>query len=189
MRKNNRIQTGRTIGERRERLETASERMAARKRGKQKQFWRILGTTLLFLAIFGGIVYTILSLFNREESIEKGDDVEVTYAPTIEVVDEDAELTGEKLQLSSRMSQWIGQMEVDLRELGYIATKALIPSGAIREMDFYIDGYSGFIKTTIDRGTGVSAEDAGRMIQYLEGIGVSDFEYIDVRVEGKGYWK
>ena len=38
----------------------------------------------------------------------------------------------------------------------------------------------------IDRGAGVSVEDADRMIKYLNGGG---FEYIDVRVEGKGYYK
>ena len=35
----------------------------------------------------------------------------------------------------------------------------------------------------------MSVEDADRMIRYLEGIGKVDFEYVDVRVEGKGYWK
>jgi hypothetical protein len=42
---------------------------------------------------------------------------------------------------------------------------------------------------TTDRGAAVSVEDADRMIRYLTDKGISEFEYIDVRVEEKGYWK
>ena len=87
------------------------------------------------------------------------------------------------------MKEYIGQAEVDFRELGYQPIKAVIPVGSIREVDFYLDGYTGFIKMIIDRGTGVSVEDADRMIKYLADIDVSDFSYIDVRIEGKAYWK
>ena len=69
------------------------------------------------------------------------------------------------------------------------SSSAIIPSGSIREIDFYLDGYSGYIKTIIDRGAGVSVEDADRMIRYLSEIGVGEFTYIDVRIEGKAYWK
>ena len=87
------------------------------------------------------------------------------------------------------MKEFIGQTEADLRALGYVPTKAVIPSGSIREVDFYLDSYNGFIKTTIDRGSGVSAEDTDRMIKYLAGIGVNDFTYIDVRIPRKAFWK
>ena len=64
-----------------------------------------------------------------------------------------------------------------------------MPAGAIREIDFYLDGYNGFIKFTLDRATGVSVEDTDRMIRYLAGKGISDFQYIDVRLDGKAYWR
>ena len=91
--------------------------------------------------------------------------------------------------VTSRMKDYIGQAEVDFRALGLVPVKAVIPAGAIREIDFYLDGKTGFVKTTIDRGTGVSTEDAKRMLDYLESQGITDFEYIDVRLEGKAYWK
>ena len=43
---------------------------------------------------------------------------------------------------------------------------------------------------TIDRGTAVSVEDADRMLRYLKTIGqIENYTYIDVRIEGKAYWK
>ncbi|MBQ9180683.1 hypothetical protein IJ135_01140 [Candidatus Saccharibacteria bacterium] len=93
------------------------------------------------------------------------------------------------VSITSRMSEYIGQAEADFRELGYTPVKAVIPSGSIREVDFYLDGQPGRIKTIIDRGTGVTVEDADRMLRYLASIGVTSFEYIDVRVEGKAYYK
>ena len=190
MRKNNRVQIGRTIGERREHLETASERLAARKKGKKKQFWRVFLTMILFLAVFGGVVYGGIVFFNREET-EVIPEAEMIYSsPKIPVVDEDAELTGAELNLTSRMSTWIAQAEHEfIVETGYTPVRAVIPSGAIREVDFYFEEFSGYVKTTIDRGVGVSVEDFSRMMQYLSEKGVADFTYIDVRVEGKGYWK
>ena len=83
----------------------------------------------------------------------------------------------------------MGQAESDFRDLGYTPLRAVIPAGAIREVDFYLSGWVGKIKMTIDRETAVSVEDADRMLRYLQGINVSEFEYVDVRVEGKGYWK
>ena len=37
--------------------------------------------------------------------------------------------------------------------------------------------------------TAVSVEDADRVIRYLASIGAGSFSYIDVRIEGKAYWK
>ena len=104
--------------------------------------------------------------------------------PTIEIVDEEAASAGGKI--TSRMTAYIGQVEQSFRDLGYQPTRAVIPSGAIREVDFYLEGYEGFIKTIIDRGAGVTVEDADRMIRYLDG---EPFSYIDVRIDNKAYWK
>ena len=65
----------------------------------------------------------------------------------------------------------------------------MIPTGAIREVDFYLEGYDGFIKTTIDRDSAITVEDADRMIRYLADKEISVFEYIDVRVDKRAYWK
>ena len=122
----------------------------------------------------------------REEVFPQTDNTEV-YAPTIEVIDEDAAATSG--EITSRMSEYIGQAETEFREYGYKPIKAVLPTGSIREVDFYLDGYNGYIKMITDRGAGVSVEDADRMLRYLTGQGISDFNYIDVRISGKAYWK
>ena len=180
------IQSGRTIAERREKLETASERAEAHKRSKKRQIIRII------LTVAGFIVATILliqffAFFFRDRGIEPEPTniITVTPKPTIEVIDNATSGTG----ITTKMSEYIGQAEIDFKDLGYNPTKAVIPTGAIREVDIYLDGYTGFIKMITDRDTAVSVEDADRTIRYLKTQGVSDFLYIDVRIEGKAYWK
>jgi hypothetical protein len=87
------------------------------------------------------------------------------------------------------MNSYIGQAETDFKALGYNPTKVIIPNGYIRMVYFYIEGYNGYIKMTIDRGSAVSVEDADRLIRYLASQEVTDFEYLDVRTPGKAYWK
>ena len=186
--KHSKLKSGRTIGERRERLETASERMAARKKVKKRQNFRVFITVVIFLA---AIVVGMFFLINflRQRAIDETDStpavVVKTYSPTIGITDENS--TGGKI--TSRMKEYIGQLETDLRDLELTPLKAVIPAGSIREVDIYLVGYNGYIKTTIDRGTGVTAEDTERMLRYLRDQGINDFEYIDVRIDGKAYWK
>ncbi len=182
------LKLGRTIAAQRERLETSSERMAARKKGKQKKIIRLSVTVAIFLVFFGFAGYLLISFFKKDAELSQQEaEIEVTFKPTIEIVDMDLLLTGKAI--TARMKSYIGQLEIDFKDLNYQPTKAVVPSGSIREVDIYLDGYNGFIKTTIDRGSGVTVEDADRMLRYLAGIGVTDFEYIDVRIDGKAYWK
>ena len=186
---------GRVIGERREKLETASERTVAHEKAKKKQARRLTSTIIIYLAIAIAAIYFCAKFFKQMADNEAVDDsptsttIIVPYAPTIEIVDEASQATGG--HITSRMKEYIGQAEVDFRELGYTPVRAVIPNGAIREVDMYLDGYAGYIKLTIDRGTGVSVEDADRMLRYLatNGIDNNGFEYIDVRIDGKAYWK
>lgn len=186
--KNSTLRSGRTIAERRERLETASERIAARDKVHHKKRRRLVLTIIGFVACITVAVLAGLWLFRGKEQIaEYTPTVYNPYAPTVEVIDEDAGISDGKI--TSRMKEYIGMAEADFRELGYTPTKVVIPSGAIREVDFYLDGHPGRIKLTIDRGSGVSTEDADRMLRYLAGQGITEFEYIDVRIDGKAYWK
>lgn len=178
------LRSGRTIGERRERLETASERSAAHKKRQKKQKLRLVLTISGFVVAIIAAIFIILPLFGEREELTYTPSVVVPYSPTIEVIDED--YSGE---LPGSIKEYIGQAEADFRELGYTPVKAVIPSGAIREVDFYLEGYTGFIKLITTRGTAVSVEDADRMIRYLADKGITNFTYIDVRIERKAYWK
>ena len=182
------MRTGRTIAEKREVLEKAAEREDFHRRLKRQKRGKAL-LSILGLALFAGI-FIILGLImfgGRESSEGVAEVVTVPITPTIEVIDAD---TGSgSSHITSRMKEYIGMAEMDFRELGYVPLKAMIPAGAIREVDFYLDGHPGFIKLIIDRGSGVSVEDADRMIRYLAAQGVTDYQYIDVRIDGKAYWK
>lgn len=186
--KNSRIKSGRTIGERRERPETSNERQEARKKVKKRQTFRVGFTVVLFTIVaIAAIILVVIFLKNRATNeAETAPTVVVkTYKPTIEIIDENAAASG----ITTRMSEYIGQLENDLKDLSLTPVKAVIPAGSIREVDIYLDGHTGFIKTTIDRGTGVTAEDTERMLRYLREQGIGEFQYIDVRIDGKAYWK
>lgn len=182
------LKIGRTISEKREKAESTFERGEIRKKGKRKKFVRVLFVILGF-AFVAGVIACVMKYLLMNEIESEGNDGGQTTAvvpkPTVEIVD----LGPGGHDITSRMKDYIGQAEQDWRDLGYFPVKAEIPSGSIRQVNFYLDGYTGYIKMTIDRDTAVSVEDGDRLIRYLKEKGIEVFEYIDVRVEGKGYWK
>ena len=180
------IKAGRTIGERREKLETSNERMAARKKDKRKKSFRVFFVSVIFLLV-AAILITLYFAFFSTKNNQAIDITAYTYEPTIEIIDEDQNAAREGIP--TRMRSYIGQAESDFRARGLTPVKAVIPASAIREIDFYLEGHSGFVKMTIDRDTAVSVEDADRMFRYLSDSGITDFQYIDVRLPGKAYWK
>lgn len=187
--RNSAYKMGRTIGEKRERLETANERAAARKQDKKRQARRVFFTIVGFVVLVGLLVFLTFFFVGTGEPNESSLPIEettVTTEPTIEIIDEDAKTAG---NITNRMRAYIGQAEQDFRDLGYEPIKAVIPTGSVREVDFYLKGQTGFIKLHIDRGTAVSVEDADRMIRYLKGQGIAEYTYIDVRIPSKAYWK
>ena len=146
--------------------------------------------TVIFVLVLGFLGWLgILWLVNLESNLsnEIDNNEEPTLVASIEIIDENSNATGGIL--SRRISEFVAQCEMDFFELGYNVVRAVIPADAAREIDLYIDGYSGYVKTVTDRGAGVTAEDFDRMVRYLQSIGKVDFTYIDVRTEGKGYYK
>lgn len=183
------IVVGRTIGERREHLETANERAAAREKDKRKNRLRILSVSIALIAFIGVLVLLARIFFTppTEPTTSIEPEPTISYEPTIEIIDSSASSTGGKI--TSRMKSFIGMIESDLKPYGYKPIKAVIPVDSIREVDLYLEGYNGYIKTTIDRDAAVTAEDIDRMLRYLAGQGVTDFEYLDVRTDGRAFWK
>ena len=183
------IMSGRTIGEKRERLETRNERAAARKKDKKKAARRVFFTILGFvmLGVAAVLVARNFIVKNEPEPIAEQSEPIPEYRPTIEIIDEDSSAAEGKI--TSRMESFIGKLERDFKDLGYRPAKAVIPTGSIREVDFYLESHPGFVKTTIDRDSAVTAEDADRLIRYLAGQGIAEYQYIDVRLPGRAFWK
>lgn len=180
------FQLGRTIGEKREKLETANERALARKKDKKKKAFRVILTVAGFLCLAIVLIVLLKNLVSDHEEpiLDIKEPDSTNYTPTVEIVD--ATSSG---KITSRMTNYIGRAEKDFRDLGYNPEKVVIPTNSIREVDFYLEGHPGYIKLTIDRDSAISVEDADRMIRYLAGKGVEGYEYIDVRIDGKAYWK
>ena len=187
--RNSTIMSGRTIGEKRERLETRNERAAARKKDKKKAVRRVVLTLICFAALGGTLIVLGYNFFSKNEEKVVNINVEapIEYHPTVNIIDEDASAFDGKI--TSRMETFIGQVEHDFKDLNYSLEKVVIPSGSVREVDFYLQDHPGFIKMTIDRGSAVSVEDADRMMRYLAGQGTTEYQYIDVRLAGRAYWK
>jgi len=179
------VQSGKTIAARRERQVSDSERERVRKRSKRAKLIRglVAGLVIIgmgFLAIRAGKEW--FSWIREKEVV-----VEEAKEPSVEIIDE---RTGQVTkEVSSRVKDYIYYLEEEFRELGKTVIRARLPADKAREVDLEIEGFSGVIKVSTDRNAAVSAEDGVRMMKYLEGQGISEVQYIDVRVERKGYWK
>ena len=166
-------------------METSSERLENWKKGKRKKTVRVLFVILGFVAVFGIIArYMGTLVAEKTGEVEQGNII-LPEKPNVPVMD----LAAGNHKITSRMNEFIVQAEQDFKELGYQLERVEIPVGSIRQMNFFVKDVTGYIKMTTDRNAAVSVEDADRMIRYLAGQGISEFEYIDVRVEEKGYWK
>ena len=179
------MQSGKTIVAKRERQESDSERERVRKRTRRGKVVRFL----FAVVVVGGMGAMIVKVcfdwieWARTKEIV----IEIEKEPTVEVIDE---ATGQVAKtLSSRVKELIVNLEEEFSALGYNVVRARIPADKIREVDLEIEGFSGVVKVSVDRNAAVSAEDGARMIKYLEGQGISEVQYVDVRVERKAYWK
>lgn len=175
----NSVRVGRTIAGEWERQESESERLLTRKKVKHKKIFKIL-SLIVILAAVAGIIVIEVSVWISNRAREEAE--AVVLKPTIEVIDEAG--TG----ITSRMRDFIAQIERDMADIGLSANRAVIPAGKMREVHMFLNGYDFYVKLNIDRGTAVSAEDAKRMANYVIEHDIHP-EYIDVRVSGKGYYR
>lgn len=175
------MKVGKTIGAKREQAETESERMQYREKVKRRKMISVM-TYLIILAVIAlGIAMIIVSIQKKELALEnEGKD---KVGPTIEIVDEAS------VGVSRKVREYVGYLEQDLHDYGITLTRAVLPRDKSREVDVYIADFEGYFKLSLDRGAGVSAEDLERMLRYLRGLGAKGVEYVDLRVEGKGYYK
>lgn len=174
------VKRGQTIVAERERAESDSERMQARKQLRRKRM-RAVVSACLMLAILGLLAYSgakeLVGLGKPETEVVEEKKV------TAEIVDESG-----RGQISARMREYIIQLEEDFRALGYTVTKVILPVNTSRELYIDLAGETTYFKVSMDRGAAVTAEDAERMLRYLRERELTP-EYVDVRIEGKAYYK
>ncbi len=178
--KRTRMRLGQTIVAEREHVESESERMLARKKAHRRQTTSILIVTLMLL-ILGLAFY--LGMKELAITPEITDENTASYQIRAEVVDEDR-----RGQISSRVRAYIADLEQDLRDLGLTVIKVTLPTGASRALYVDIEGQEAYYKVDIDRDAATTAEDIERMSRYLAEKDLHP-EYVDVRVEGRAYYK
>lgn len=179
------MQAGKTIAAKRERLEADSERERARRVIRKRKVLAVLAVILLA----GALLFLAFKVFQEwvKWASKREETIVVEKEPSVEVIDEATGKSAEKL--GSRVKEYIANLEEEFVLLGRKVVKAHIPVGKIREVDVEIEDFSGVIKVSLDRNPAVSAEDAVRMLNYLTEQGTDSYEYIDVRIERKAYWK
>ena len=173
------IRRGQTIVAERERAESEVERLRIRKRKKRRKRRAIITLSLL-IAIGYLVIYTYVRQWSRERVV-----VEPTekYVIKAEVVDEDS--VG---FVSARAEEYIVQLEQDLTNYGFNVVKFVLPSGTSRELYVDVTGVDYYFKVNMDKDAAVTAEDINRMVKYLTEREIRP-EYVDVRVDGKAYYK
>ena len=181
MRKNSEnMRVGRTIAQEWERQESESERLAARKKAKNKKIIKVLSFFAVLIIVGGVIVMEITTWMQNREKYEISKNVP---QPTVEIIDES------KQGITNRIKEYVGQLELDLKDIELSLNRAVVPAGKNREVDIYLNGHDDFyVKLNVDRGTAVSAEDTKRMITYLAEHDLHP-QYVDIRVKGKAYFK
>lgn len=173
------MRLGRTIAAKYERLESESERQKQREKKQKRKVFNVVVLSLGLIIVFLSGFLAIKSMFGaREERVEEKESLEIKS----EVVDENG--VGELLVGTRR---YIARIERDLGEYGQRALRVILPKGKTREIDIYLEGREEYYKCNLDRGTAETAESISQMLRYLKERGIGA-RYVDVRVEGKGYY-
>ncbi len=176
------MRLGQTIVAEREQAETESERMMARRKVRRKHTVSVI-LVLLVVTVVGLVIFLGAKEISKRDEVTPGEDRAENQQILAEIVDED-----NKGQISTRVRTYIAELEQDFRDLGYRVARVTLPTGTSRELYVDLDGQTTYFKINMDRGSAVSAEDAERMIRYLRERDLHP-EYVDVRVEGKAYYK
>lgn len=147
---------------------------------QRRKRWTAIVAGILMVLILGVLLWMGVQQLLEPKTFETED---AGYQIQAEIVDEDN--TG---RISERVRLYIEQLEQDMADLGYKVTRVTLPTGTSRELYVDLEGVEWYFKVTVDRDAGVTAEDMERMIRYLQERELTP-GYVDVRVEGKAFYK
>ena len=181
-RQNENYRIGRTIAgdafsdERKAKL----ERLKQRKKTKRKNVSVVIGVVIL-IALVGLVAgHYIVDLLAESKAKET---VQEVPEPTVVISDDNP-----GTEISVRVKEFVVRLENDAKLEGFEVDRVVLPLNKAREIHVYMKDRNEYYKMTIDRDSAVQAEDMGRMIRYLDKKKVKA-EYVDLRVEGKAYYK
>jgi hypothetical protein len=109
--------------------------------------------------------------------------------PIVTIKDESGLDVDSSAVTSSRFLNFVGQIIAGVNSDGTLRVESItIPLGAIRYIELRLVGYPYPIKTQIDREVTSQVSDIVNMVKYLSEKGITP-NYVDVRVEHKGYYR
>jgi cell division septal protein FtsQ len=108
--------------------------------------------------------------------------------PQVAITDNSGAAVNGDAVASSRFLGFIGQVTAELEKNNNAVERVVIPTGAIRYVEFYLNGRKYPFKAQIDRDATRQATDILAMVKYLDAKKIIP-AYVDCRVAGKGYWK
>lgn len=132
-------------------------------------------------------------LSNRQYFVDvNGEAFEKNYfaPPSVNIVDNSGAVVAKgNTVVSQKFLRFLGRLVALAGEsgLGQIS-EASLPPNTTRQIDIKLEGRGYVIKTHIDRDPAGEIEDLRRVIQYLETRKITP-SYIDVRVEGRAFYK
>ena len=150
---------------------------------KKKQ----IRNAIITVALLGAAIAIVIALAGylrdlaaeREALIQEDDPL----TPTVTIVDENV-----GNNLSERAKLFVARLEKDAKDYNLEIDHVVLPYQKARELDIYFKDRGEYYKMTTERGSAVQMEDAERMIRYLDEKGLHP-SYVDLRVEGKAYYK
>ena len=160
--------------------ELKQERLQAAKRRQRKNIATVIGAVVLLGVVLIVAINFITSVIAEREAALAPAPVR---EPTVAIVDENV---GENV--SDRVKQFVVRLEDDIKLEGLEIDRVVLPYQKVRQIDVYIKDRKEYYKLSVDRSSAVQAEDLGRMLRYLDDKKIS-CSYVDLRVEGKAYYK
>ena len=160
--------------------ELKQERLQAAKRRQRKNIATVIGAVVLLGVVLIVAINFITSVIAEREAALAPAPVR---EPTVAIVDENV---GENV--SDRVKQFVVRLEDDIKLEGLEIDRVVLPYQKVRQIDVYIKDRKEYYKLSVDRSSAVQAEDLGRMLRYLDDKKI-DCSYVDLRVEGKAYYK
>ena len=175
------FRVGRTIaGDAQKIREEKIARATDLRRRKTKNIIIVATIVVVLLIISILLICYIIGIVHEQNELMRP--VE-TPEPIVEILDENI-----GKNISSRTKEFVTRLENDVSEYGLKVDRVVLPFQKARELDVYLKDRSEDYKLSLDRGSAVQAEDMSRMSLYLDKKEIKP-EYVDLRVEGRAYYK
>lgn len=155
-------------------------RAADRKKRNIKNIATVFGVCLIIgLIAVIAVSYVANVIAEREAANVPVADPE----PTVPILNESV-----NEGVSPRVKILIYRLENDAKSYGFSIDHVILPFQKAREIDVYVAERTEYYKLSIERGSAVQAEDISRMIRFLDEKKITP-QYVDLRIEGKAYYK